>query len=214
MIKREIFGITIGMTGGYPIDGKPKEKSEKMHPGIWKRWLVFSIAVIAIIGIMAAVFMGSTPTSTSPSIEAPPINGQQPVIGSSNPSQVNAGQETTDGEWYAIGESIKFNLMNKYGIMVNVKPWEDGSIAASEPDFSVLFNKNKYLAIKMKFRVNSENKIYQTDEMPLGPYTGLTIGNWKHIVGKSVDPNDIKWQIEFAVKDIPVKAKQKEVIVR
>ncbi len=92
------------MTGGYPIDGKPKEKSEKMHPGIWKLWLVFLIAVVAIIAVMAAVFMGSTPNSTSPGLGGPLTNGQQPVIGPTNPSQVNAGQET---------------IIDRYGNQVN-----------------------------------------------------------------------------------------------
>ncbi len=82
------------MTGGYPIDGKPKEKSEKTHPGIWKRWLVFLIAVVAIIAVMAAVFMGSTPASTSTGLGAPPTNGQQPVIGTATPSPDQKGQET------------------------------------------------------------------------------------------------------------------------
>lgn len=48
-----------------PIDGRPKEKTEKMHPEIWRRYALFAIAIL-LAGIVAyfATYTPSAPVKT------------------------------------------------------------------------------------------------------------------------------------------------------
>lgn len=79
MVRKEMLMVSL-MAGGYPIDGKPKEKAEKMHPEIWKRYAIFfaviAIALAVVIGYFA--FAGQTPAKTSqdasPEVKTPVEN--------------------------------------------------------------------------------------------------------------------------------------------
>ncbi len=180
------------------------------------------ILVIAVIALVVIEAFQSPTTSTglqqknTQQVEEAVSTGAS--TGAANPSQnaIANGQEMTGEGWYAIGESIKFDLMKKYGIMVTITPLGEANgyaIVATESDFGVLFNQNKYLVINTKFRIKGDNEIYETGETPFGPYTGEAIGNWKKTIGKPVDPSNVVWQAEFAVKDIPAQT-QKVVTVK
>lgn len=114
------------MAGGFPIEGKPKEKTaEKMHPEILKRWIIFVAIVVAaaIILLAGASYVISQPTTnaqpaatTLSSSGGSPGGGMmgngQPVVGTATPAQV--GKETTSvSEFY---KNFKQNLEGDLGV--------------------------------------------------------------------------------------------------
>ncbi len=178
---------------------------------------VVAILIVALVAIAALEVFQSPTASTGLQLKNAQQSEQQSYgAATSSQNAIANGQETTGEGWYAIGETIKFDLMKKYGIMVTITPLGEANgyaIVATESDFGVLFNQNKYLVINTKFRIKGDNEIYETGETPFGPYTGEAIGNWKKTIGKPVDPSNVVWQAEFAVKDIPAQT-QKVVTVK
>lgn len=67
MVRKEILTVSL-MAGGYPIDGKSKEKTEKMHPEIWKRWIAFFVIVVIAAVVVYFAFAAQTPVKN----EGPP----------------------------------------------------------------------------------------------------------------------------------------------
>jgi len=88
MVKN-LLTIGIGMSGGYPIDGKKKEKSgEKMHPAIRKQWIAFvAIVVIAAIALYFA-FVPHAPMETK--IGSSTETGSNDLSGSNSQSVIGA----------------------------------------------------------------------------------------------------------------------------
>lgn len=92
MVRKEIFGITIGMAG-YPIGGKPKGEGKEIEHGKHPYGLYIAVMAIAIAAIIAAIFMAGTPVQAPD----PPMTKQadQSNTGTATSSRQQAGQETT-----------------------------------------------------------------------------------------------------------------------
>lgn len=61
MVRKEMLTVSL-MTDGYPIDGKPKDKAEKMHPEIWKRYAIFFAVIAMALAVVIGYFALSTQT--------------------------------------------------------------------------------------------------------------------------------------------------------
>ncbi len=84
--------LTVGfMADGYPIDGKPKEKTEKMHPGILKRWIAF-FAIVAVVAVVAYfAFAAQTPVKNA---IGPPVKTAE-VLPAENPAVNTVAEQGT-----------------------------------------------------------------------------------------------------------------------
>lgn len=77
MVRKEI--LTVLMADGYPIDGKPKEKTEKMHPEIWKRYALFAIAIL-LAGVVAYFAFAANAPVKSGGMMGGKVQTNNPVV--------------------------------------------------------------------------------------------------------------------------------------
>lgn len=103
MVK-EILKIGF-MAGGYPINGKPKEKTEKMHPKMKMYWIAFFaiLALVAIIGYFALAAQTPVKTATDASTDgdakATPVPGAKEAVmaGVATGAAANSAADTKTG---------------------------------------------------------------------------------------------------------------------
>lgn len=191
-----------------------------------KQWLIYIAVAVALIAVVqfappfiAQIQTGVTSSSTTPQPPTDPQFNGQPPIGTATPSQ-DFGQEKDNNGWYQIGEQVKFNLQKyKKGLSASIALTNEGSINIVTSDFNALETDQyasdpKYLTVNVKFKIKGDNKIYQSGVIAVTKTNDVIKGDWKKILNKPVNQNDVLWQSEFGLQDKKPSSTSQGVMVK
>lgn len=203
MAIKKILTVAIGMAGGFPIDGKPKEKTaEKMHPEILKRWIIFVAIVIVAAAILlaGASYVVNQPANVQPAEQAATMlssssdNGQQ-VIGTEDSQNL----PIKTSEWYPLSTTGKIEF-SVYGTAVLVG---ESEIPNTQTYVRLLDHnlkdRNQELLVRIRYKNTATGEIVEGNVYAQG---AMSMGDQWSMLIKNVDPSLIQWQPEFGIKNL------------